>query len=69
VGSKCACAKLPTPRWDPVTGKRLEETLPQILEHQGVRVDTVTAEDVAKGGNVDIAQSLQTTPCPGSGMC
>jgi outer membrane cobalamin receptor len=44
-----------------VTGKRLEETLPQILEQQGTRIDTVTAEEIAKGGYIDIAQSLGTT--------
>ncbi|MEI9985148.1 MAG: TonB-dependent receptor plug domain-containing protein [Aliidongia sp.] len=44
-----------------VTGKRLEETLPQILEQQGTRIDVVSAEDIAKGGYLDIAQSLQTT--------
>jgi outer membrane cobalamin receptor len=42
-----------------VTAKRLEEQLPDILEQQGVRVDTITAEQIAEGGFLDIAQSLQ----------
>src|SRR6202012_5703264 len=42
-----------------VTGKRLEESLPGILSQQGIRVDTITAQQIANGGYVDIAQSLQ----------
>ncbi len=43
-----------------VTAKRLEEELPQILAAQGVRVDTLSAAAIAKGGYVDIAQALQS---------
>jgi len=42
-----------------VTAKRLEEQLPVLLESQGGRVDTITAEQIAKGGFIDIAQALQ----------
>ena len=43
-----------------VTGYRLEENLPQILESQGTRVDEITADQVSNGGYVDIAQALQS---------
>jgi vitamin B12 transporter len=42
-----------------VTAKRLEEQLPVLLESQGDRVDTITAEQIAKGGFLDITQALQ----------
>jgi outer membrane cobalamin receptor len=42
-----------------VTAKRLEEELPMILAVQGVRVDTVSADQIAKGAFIDIAQALQ----------
>jgi outer membrane cobalamin receptor len=42
-----------------VTAKKLEEELPDILQVQGIHVDTVTAEQIAKGGYVDVAQALQ----------
>jgi outer membrane cobalamin receptor len=42
-----------------VTAKKLEEELPDILQAQGIRVDVVTAEQIAKGGYVDVAQALQ----------
>ena len=42
-----------------ITAQKLEEQLPVILESQGVRVDVITAEQIAKGGYVDIAQTLQ----------
>jgi outer membrane cobalamin receptor len=42
-----------------ISAKKLEEQLPSILEVQGVRVDTITADQIAKGGYLDIAQSLQ----------
>ena len=37
----------------------LEETLPEDLALSGVRVDTVTDQQIRNGGYVDIAQSLQ----------
>ena len=43
-----------------VTAQKLEEQLPQILELQGVRVDTISADAIAKGGYVDISQALQS---------
>src|SRR5580658_4558888 len=42
-----------------VTAKKLEEELPDILMSQGIHVDTVTAEQIAKAGYVDVAQALQ----------
>ncbi|TWB23417.1 vitamin B12 transporter [Nitrospirillum amazonense] len=44
-----------------ITSRKLEGSIPAILEQQGVRVDTVTADDIAKAGYVDIADSLATT--------
>ncbi len=43
-----------------VTARRLEEELPQILAAQGIRVDTISADAIAKGGYVDISQTLQS---------
>jgi outer membrane cobalamin receptor len=43
-----------------VTAVRLEEQLPQILEQQGIRVDTISSDAIEKGGYVDIAQALET---------
>ncbi|HTJ65270.1 MAG TPA: TonB-dependent receptor [Alphaproteobacteria bacterium] len=43
-----------------VTGKRLEESLPGLLSRQGVRVDTITAQQIAEHNVVDIAQTLRT---------
>jgi outer membrane cobalamin receptor len=42
-----------------VTAKKLEEQLSVILEQQGVRVGAITADQIARGGFLDIAQSLQ----------
>src|SRR5580698_4607097 len=42
-----------------VTAKKLEEELPQILESQGIHVDTITAAQIAHGGYVDVATALQ----------
>jgi outer membrane cobalamin receptor len=42
-----------------VTAKKLEEELPEILQAQGIHVDTITAEQIAKGGYVDVAGALQ----------
>lgn len=42
-----------------VTAPRLEQNLPQILAAQGVRVDTIPADEILKRGYIDIAQSLQ----------
>ncbi|HEX4508269.1 MAG TPA: TonB-dependent receptor [Alphaproteobacteria bacterium] len=42
-----------------VTAPRLEQNLPQILATQGVRVDTIPADEILKRGYIDIAQSLQ----------
>ena len=42
-----------------ITATKLEEQLPSILEGQGIRVDTITADQIAKGGYLDVAQSLQ----------
>lgn len=38
---------------------RLEETLPQQLGQYGARVETITAEQVERGGYYDISQTLQ----------
>jgi len=54
-----------------VTGKSLEETLPQELSHYGSDIETVTDKQVRDGGFVDVARALQTVPglyiMPGSG--
>ena len=42
-----------------VVAPRLEQNLPQILATEGVRVDTITADEILKRGYLDIAQSLQ----------
>lgn len=42
-----------------ITATKLEEQVPSILEGQGIRVDTITADQIAKGGYLDVAQSLQ----------
>jgi outer membrane cobalamin receptor len=42
-----------------VTAKKLEEELPDILASQGIHVDTVTADQIAKGGYIDVAQAMQ----------
>jgi outer membrane cobalamin receptor len=42
-----------------VTAPRLEQNLPQILAAEGVRVDTIPAEEILKRNYVDIAQALQ----------
>ena len=42
-----------------VTGQRLEELLPQQLAEFGVKVETVTAEQIRHGGYVDVASALQ----------
>jgi outer membrane cobalamin receptor len=42
-----------------VTAKRLEETLPEQLSEYGIRLDSITAEQVKNGGYVDIAEALQ----------
>jgi hypothetical protein len=42
-----------------VTAKKLEEELPDILAAQGVRVDTISADQIAKGAFIDVAQALQ----------
>lgn len=42
-----------------VVGTRLEETLPEQLAQFGIRVDTLSREDVRHGSYVDVAQSLQ----------
>lgn len=42
-----------------VTAKKLEEELPDILAAQGVHVDTITADQIAKGAYIDVAQALQ----------
>jgi outer membrane cobalamin receptor len=42
-----------------VTAKKLEEELPQILQAQGIHVDTITAAQIANGGYVDVATALQ----------
>jgi len=43
-----------------VTGLKLEENLPGILEQQGTRVDTISAQQIANGGYVDMTQTLQS---------
>ena len=43
-----------------VTARKLEEQLPEILEQQGVRVDTLSADAIGNGGYVDIAQALES---------
>jgi outer membrane cobalamin receptor len=42
-----------------VTAKKLEEELPDILQVQGIHVDTITAEQIARGGYIDVAGALQ----------
>jgi outer membrane cobalamin receptor len=42
-----------------VTGQRLEELLPQQLAEFGVKVETITAEQIRHGGYVDVASALQ----------
>jgi outer membrane cobalamin receptor len=42
-----------------VTARKLEEELPDILAAQGVRVDTITSEQIAKGAFIDIAEALE----------
>ncbi len=42
-----------------ITGQRLAETLPQQLADFGVQVDTISAEQIHKGGYVDVASALQ----------
>jgi outer membrane cobalamin receptor len=42
-----------------VTAPRLEQNLPQILAAQGVRVDTIPADEIIKRSYVDLAQALQ----------
>jgi outer membrane cobalamin receptor len=42
-----------------VTGQRLEELLPQQLAEFGVKVETITAEQISHGGYVDVAAALQ----------
>jgi outer membrane cobalamin receptor len=42
-----------------ISAKRLEEVVPEELSAYGVRVETITAADVKKGGYNDIAQALQ----------
>jgi outer membrane cobalamin receptor len=42
-----------------ISAKRLEETVPEELSEYGIRVETITAADVKKGGYNDIAQTLQ----------
>ena len=42
-----------------VTARKLEEQLPDILATQGVHVDTVTSDQIAKGAFIDVAQALQ----------
>jgi vitamin B12 transporter len=43
-----------------ITAVRLEEKLPEILEQQGIRVDTILSDAIEKGVYVDIAQTLQS---------
>ena len=42
-----------------ITGNRLEETIPQDLARYGNRVEVITAEQIAQGGYIDVAQTLQ----------
>lgn len=49
----------PEPETVTVTAHRLEEQLPGILESQGIRVDVITADQIADGAYLDIATSLQ----------
>jgi outer membrane cobalamin receptor len=42
-----------------ISATRLEEQVPSIIENQGVRVDSITAEQIANGGFVDISQTLK----------
>jgi outer membrane cobalamin receptor len=44
-----------------VVNGRLEEDLPAQLAQQGTRVDIVTAVDIKNAGDIDVAQSLETT--------
>jgi vitamin B12 transporter len=42
-----------------VKGRKLEETLPQGLSQYGVRVDTISAQQIQNAGQADVAQSLE----------
>lgn len=42
-----------------ITGGRLEETIPQDLARYGNQVEIITAEQLQRGGFVDVTQSLQ----------
>jgi vitamin B12 transporter len=54
-----ASAQTSPPEEIVVTAPRLEQNLPQILATQGVRVDTISADEILKHSYVDIAQALQ----------
>lgn len=43
-----------------ISTKRLEETVPQELARYGVRVETITSQEVDEGGFNDISQALQS---------
>ncbi|MEO8308785.1 MAG: TonB-dependent receptor [Pseudomonadota bacterium] len=42
-----------------VTGQRLSETLPQQLAEFGVKVETISAQQIRNGGYVDVSSALQ----------
>ncbi|HEX3836049.1 MAG TPA: TonB-dependent receptor [Steroidobacteraceae bacterium] len=42
-----------------VTAKKLEEELPDILQAQGVHVDTISSQQIVNGGYVDVSSALQ----------
>jgi outer membrane cobalamin receptor len=42
-----------------ITGQRLAETLPQQLAEFGVKVETITAQQIRNGGYVDVSSALQ----------
>ncbi len=42
-----------------VTARRLEEDLPQDIERTGVRVQTITGQQIENGGYYDVGQALQ----------
>ena len=60
AASNPVLAASPDPALDEVTVTgRLEETLPQELSRYGSRVDTISSDQVERGGYNDVAQTVQ----------
>ncbi len=52
-------AQQSTPEVITVTGRQIEQTLPQQIAEYGSRLDTVSREDIRNGAYVDVTQALQ----------